>query len=64
MRSIDATEPGKMRPVLVIQTDLLNAARHPSTWVLPYTTKLTPAKVCCAFIFRAASPAMAPIARS
>jgi len=35
------TEPGKMRPVLVIQTDLLNAARHPSTWVLPCTTRLT-----------------------
>ncbi len=35
------TEPGKTRPVLVIQTDLLNAARHPSTWVLPCTTKLT-----------------------
>jgi mRNA interferase MazF len=35
------SEPGKMRPVLVIQTDLLNVARHPSTWVLPCTTKLT-----------------------
>ena len=35
------TEPGKMRPVLVIQTDLLNEAGHPSTWVLPCTTRLT-----------------------
>jgi len=35
------TEPGKVRPVLVIQTDLLNDARHPSTWVLPCTTRLT-----------------------
>jgi mRNA interferase MazF len=35
------TEPGKVRPVLVIQTDLLNEARHPSTWVLPCTTRLT-----------------------
>jgi len=35
------TEPGKVRPVLVIQTDLLNAIGHPSTWVLPCTTRLT-----------------------
>lgn len=34
------TETGKSRPVLVIQTDLLNAAGHPSTWVLPCTTRL------------------------
>jgi mRNA-degrading endonuclease toxin of MazEF toxin-antitoxin module len=25
----------------VIQSDLLNAVRHPSTWVLPCTTRLT-----------------------
>ncbi len=30
-----------MRPVLVIQTDLLNELRHPSTWVLPCTTRLS-----------------------
>jgi len=35
------TEPGKVRPVLVIQTDLLNDTGHPSTWVLPCTTRLT-----------------------
>ncbi len=35
------TEPGKARPVLVIQSDLLNQADHPSTWVLPCTTRLT-----------------------
>ena len=35
------TEPGKVRPVLVVQTDLLNKAGHPSTWVLPCTTRLT-----------------------
>jgi mRNA interferase MazF len=35
------TEAGKNRPVLVIQTDLLNEAAHPSTWVLPCTTRLT-----------------------
>lgn len=31
------TEPGKVRPVLVIQTDLLNKY-HPSTLVCPLTT--------------------------
>jgi mRNA interferase MazF len=35
------TEPGKVRPVLVIQTDSLNETGHPSTWVLPCTTRLT-----------------------
>lgn len=35
------TEPGKVRPVLVIQTDLLNDAGHPSTWILPCTTRLS-----------------------
>ena len=35
------TEPGKVRPVLVVQTDLLNETGHPSTWVLPCTTRLT-----------------------
>ena len=34
------SEPGKVRPVLVIQTDLLNEAGHPSTWVLPCTARL------------------------
>ena len=35
------TESGKIRPVLVIQTDLLNEVEHPSTWVLPCTTRLS-----------------------
>lgn len=35
------TEPGKLRPVLVLQSDLLNAANHPSTWILPCTTRLS-----------------------
>jgi mRNA interferase MazF len=35
------TEPGKVPPVVVVQTDLLNEAGHPSTWVLPCTTRLT-----------------------
>ena len=34
------TEAGKVRPVLVIQSDLLNEVEHPSTWVLPCTTRL------------------------
>jgi mRNA interferase MazF len=34
------TEPGKLRPVLVIQSDLLNETGHPSTWILPCTTRL------------------------
>ncbi|MBK9109729.1 MAG: type II toxin-antitoxin system PemK/MazF family toxin [Saprospiraceae bacterium] len=32
------TEPGKKRPVLVIQTDLLNDVQHPSTLICPLTT--------------------------
>jgi mRNA interferase MazF len=35
------SEPGKTRPVLVVQSDLLNQVGHPSTWVLPCTTRLT-----------------------
>lgn len=35
------SEAGKIRPVLVIQTDLLNEVDHPSTWILPCTTRLT-----------------------
>ena len=32
------TETGKTRPVLIIQTDLLNRAQHPSTIICPITT--------------------------
>lgn len=35
------TEPGKMRPVVVVQTDLLNN-HHPSTIVCPLTTQIYP----------------------
>jgi mRNA interferase MazF len=35
------SEAGKTRPVLVMQTDLLNETGHPFTWVLPCTTNLT-----------------------
>ncbi len=33
-------EPGKTRPVLVVQTDLLNSQGHPSTVVIPLTTNV------------------------
>ncbi len=33
-------EPGKTRPVLVVQTDLLNDILHPSTLICPITSKL------------------------
>lgn len=35
------TEPGKVRPVVVVQTDLLNT-QHPSTVICPLTTQVTP----------------------
>lgn len=35
------TEAGKTRPVLVIQTDLLNKLPHPSTIVCPITTNVS-----------------------
>lgn len=34
------TEPSKTRPVLVIQTNLLNKIPHPSTIICPITTKV------------------------
>jgi len=34
------TEPGKIRPCLVMQSNLLNDAEHPSTTILPLTTQL------------------------
>ena len=33
------TEPGKVRPVVVVQTDLLNGT-HPSTVICPITTQV------------------------
>jgi mRNA interferase MazF len=35
------TEPGKIRPVVVVQTDLLNGV-HPSTVICPVTTNVQP----------------------
>lgn len=34
------TEPGKTRPVLTVQTNLLNKISHPSTIVCPITTNV------------------------
>ncbi|MCD4792665.1 MAG: type II toxin-antitoxin system PemK/MazF family toxin [Bacteroidales bacterium] len=34
------TEPGKTRPVLIVQTNLLNKILHPSTIVCPLTTNV------------------------
>jgi len=35
------SEAGKVRPVVVVQSDLLNETDHASTWVLPCTTQLS-----------------------
>ena len=35
------TETGKVRPVLIIQTDLLNKIPHLSTLIFPLTTNIT-----------------------
>ena len=34
------TEPGKTRPVLIVQTNLLNKIPHPSTIICPLTTNV------------------------
>lgn len=34
------TEPGKVRPVLIVQSQALLDAGHPSTYIVPLTTKL------------------------
>ena len=34
------TEPGKARPVVIIQTNLLNKRAHPSTIICPITTNI------------------------
>ncbi len=38
--SSKGTEAGKIRPCLVVQSDLLNEIDHPSTSVLPLTSQL------------------------
>jgi mRNA interferase MazF len=34
------TKPGKLRPAVVLQSDLINEAGYPSTIVIPTTTRL------------------------
>jgi len=34
------TKPGKLRPAVVIQSDIVNEAGYPSTVVIPTTTRL------------------------
>jgi len=34
------TKPGKLRPALALQADLLNESGYPSTIVIPATTRL------------------------
>jgi mRNA interferase MazF len=34
------TKPGKTRPVLIVQTNLLNKVSHPSTIICPITTNI------------------------
>ncbi len=34
------TEAGKTRPVLILQTDLLNSVQHPSTIICPITSNI------------------------
>jgi mRNA interferase MazF len=34
------TEPGKVRPVLIVQSQALIDAGHPSTYIIPLTTRL------------------------
>lgn len=38
-------ETGKTRPVLIIQTDLLNKVSHPSTIICPITTQIKKAEI-------------------
>ena len=44
------TEAGKVRPVLVLQTNLLNEHQHVSTWVLPCTTRCTGSSLIRVFL--------------
>lgn len=44
------TEAGKTRPVLVLQTDLLNEQGHASTWILPCTTQCTGSSLLRVFL--------------
>jgi mRNA interferase MazF len=40
LNPIRGTEPGKTRPVLIVQAQALLDTNHPSTLIIPLTTKL------------------------
>jgi mRNA interferase MazF len=40
LNPIKETESGKIRPVFVVQTNLLNSISHPSTIICPITTNV------------------------
>ena len=44
------SEAGKIRPVLILQTDLLNEHGHTSTIICPFTTKIRNAEQIRVFI--------------
>ena len=50
------TEPGKTRPVLIVQAQALLDAEHPSTLVVPLTTQLIEAVEPLRVRIRAAGP--------
>ena len=38
-------EVGKLRPVLILQTDILNEIKHPTVIILPLTTQLKDSQI-------------------
>jgi mRNA interferase MazF len=44
------TEPGKTRPVVVLQTNNLNRTDHPSTFVVPCTTRMVGSNLLRVFL--------------
>jgi mRNA interferase MazF len=58
------TKPGKLRPALVFQSDLVNEAGYPSTIVIPTTTRLVENAGFYAFASRRAKAALLAIAIS
>lgn len=42
LNPLRGSEPGKTRPVAIVQTDLLNEQLHPSTVICPITTNVLP----------------------
>ena len=38
-------EVGKLRPILILQTDILNEIKHPTVIILPLTTQLKDSQI-------------------